>query len=125
MMVVNLNLNEMTAQQLVVRFSELALGQFNAELYGETQKYNRLNREIVAIADELKSRPGDQRDALVQLLSHSNPQVRLMAAEMTLAAAPSESRQTLRALWDRKEFPQAAYAMGTLRALERGDRKPT
>jgi hypothetical protein len=119
------SLEEMTTHQLVVRFAELAIGQFNAELFGETEKYNRLSGEIVAIEAELKSRPGDQRGALVQLLSHPNPQVRLMAAEMTLAVAPSESRQTLQALWDRKEFPQAAYAIGTLRALERGDRIPT
>lgn len=48
-----------------------------------------------------------------------------MAAELTLAVTPAAARQTLQELWDRKEFPQAAYAMGTLRALERGDRKPT
>jgi len=39
--------------------------------------------------------------------------------------ASTAARQILQELWDRKEFPQAADAMGTLRALERGDRKPT
>ncbi len=34
-------------------------------------------------------------------------------------------RGDLAHLWDKNEFPQAAFAMGTLRALERGDRKPT
>jgi hypothetical protein len=118
-------LNEMTVPQLVERFTTITLKQFDAELYGEIAKNNRLIDEMLAIERELKSRPGDQRSALVPLYSHPNPQVRLMAAQSTLAVAPVASRQTLQDLWDRKEFPQAAYAMGTLRALERGDRKPT
>lgn len=118
-------LAEMLTPQLVQKFIDLALAQFKAELYGEISVYNRLYRQIVAIEQELKMRPGDERVALVPLFSHANPQVRLMAAQSTLAVAPVESRQTLQVLWDRKEFPQAAYAMGTLRALERGDRKPT
>jgi hypothetical protein len=121
----NLALTDMTLPQLVELFTGDALKQFNAELYGDIAKYNRLYREIVAIEQELKSRSGDQRSTLMPLFEHPNPQVRLMAAQSTLAVAPAAARQTLQELWDRKEFPQAAYAMGTLRALERGDRKPT
>jgi Domain of unknown function (DUF2019) len=62
---------------------------------------------------------------LVTLFEHPNPQVRLMAAEATLALAPIAARQTLQQIWDRRQFPQAAHAMGMLRALERGARKPT
>jgi hypothetical protein len=94
-------------------------------LYGEIAKYNRLYDQIVAVELELKNRPGDQRAALVPLFAHPNPQVRLMAAQSALAAAPASARQTLQEIWDRKEFPQAAYAKGTLDALERGDRKST
>jgi Domain of unknown function (DUF2019) len=118
-------LRGMTVPQLVERFTEDALKQFKAELYNETAKYNRLVDDMLAIEQELKHRPGDQRTALVPLFVHPNPQVRLMAAEFTLAVAPVAARQTLQELWDRKQFPQAAYAMGTLRALARGDRKPT
>lgn len=118
-------LKGMTAPQLVERFTAQALSQFKAELVGEIAKYNRLYRELLAIEQELKSRDGDQRIALIPLFEHSNPQVGLMAAQSTLASAPAAARQTLQELWDRNEFPQAAFAMGTLRALERGDRKPT
>ncbi|MCF8478522.1 MAG: DUF2019 domain-containing protein [Pseudolabrys sp.] len=119
------DLGNMTVTQLVDRFTELCLAQFQAELFDEIAKENRLIRQSIAVADELKNRDGDQRRALVPLFGHPNPQVRLMAAEFTLAVAPTESHQTLQEIWDRKEFPQAAYAMGTLRALARGDRKPT
>jgi len=111
--------------QLVDRFTALALDQFKAELYGETKKYNRLYHEILAIERELKKRAGDQRTVLVSLFEHPNPQVRLMAAQSTLAVARVAACETLQDIWDRREFPQAAFAMGTLRALERGDRKPT
>jgi hypothetical protein len=118
-------LKGMTVPQLIERFTALALSQFKAELNGETAKYNRMFRELIAIGQELKNRAGDQRTALISLFVHPNPQVRLMAAELTLAVARASACQTLQEIWDRNEFPQAAFAMGTLRALERGDRKPT
>lgn len=117
-------LKGMTVTQLVDRFTEITLAQFQAELYDENAKYNRLYQEMVAVEQELKSRPEDQRIALTSLFEHANPQVRLMAAESSLAVAPAASRQVLQEIWDRKEFPQAAYAMGTLMALDSGERKP-
>ena len=114
----------MSVVELIDRFTEVALRQYDAALFGKFAQYNALVDPMLAITDELKSRPGDQRSALVPLLVHPNRQVRLMAAQFTLALAPVASRQTLQELSDAKVYPQAAYAMGTLRALERGDRKP-
>lgn len=118
------DVRRMTVAELVEQFTDLCLQQFAAELRGEHAKENALIRRSFAVADELKARDGDQRRALVPLLSHPNPQVRLMAAEFTLSIAPSAARQVLQNIWNRKEFPQAAQAMGTLRALDRGDRVP-
>lgn len=119
-----IDIRRMTVIELVEHFTELCLGQFAAELSGKYSLENSLIRRSIRVADELKAREGDQRRALVPLLSHPNPQVRVMAAEFTLSVAPIAARQTLQEIWDRKEFPQAAQAMGTLRALERGDRVP-
>ena len=118
-------LKHMSVKELVERFVAITQSQYQACLYDEFAKYNKLFREMMAVENELKSRSGDQRAALIPLFAHPNPQVRLMAAQSTLALAPVAARQVLQELWDRKEFPQAADAMGTLRALERGDRKPT
>jgi len=118
-------LKDMPVVELVDQFTEITLRQHDATLFGNITKYNSLVDQMLAVADELKSRPGDQRSALVPLLVHPNRQVRLMAAEFTLALAPVASRQTLQELSDAKVYPQSAYAMGTLRALQRGDRKPT
>ena len=118
-------LKHKSVNELVERFVAITQSQYQASLYDEFAKYNKLFREMMAVENELKSRSGDQRTALVPLFAYPNPQVRLMAAQSTLALAPTAARQVLQELWDRKEFPQAADAMGTLRALERGDRKPT
>ena len=118
-------LKDMPVVELVDQFTEITLRQYDAALFGNITKYNSLVDQMLAVADELKSRPGDQRSALVPLLVHPNRQVRLMAAEFTLTLAPVASRQALQELSDAKVYPQSAYAMGTLRALERGDRKPS
>jgi hypothetical protein len=114
-----------SADDLRQRFAAIALQQSDAQLGAEIARYNRLFWQTKGIEEELKGRTEDQRKVLVPLLQHPNPQVRLMAAQCTLAVAPDESRKTLQALWDQKLYPQAMYAKGTLDALERGERKPT
>lgn len=119
------DLAELTVSQLVDRFTALCLAQNKAELYDEIAKYNRLYDQIVAIRDELKGRPGDQRIALVPLFAHPNPQVRLKAALYALAVAPAAAQHALQEISDRNEYPQAADARQTLEAIERGDSKLT
>lgn len=121
----DIDLNEQSLSQLVEHFTLVTLGQFNAELSNENVKYNRLYREMSAIERELKSRAGDQRMALTTLYDHPNPQVRLMAAQATLAVAPAAARKVLQKISDQKEWPQAADANGTLRRLDSGEREPT
>jgi len=119
------DLGKMSVPQLVDRFTGLCVDQFQAELYSEAAKENRLIRQSIAVADELKSRAGDQRGALLPLLAHPNPQVRMMAAQFTLAVAPAAARQALQDLSDQNIYPQAAYARGTLMVLDKGEQKPT
>jgi hypothetical protein len=77
------------------------------------------------ITEELKSRPGDQRSALLRLFDHPNIQARLMAAKLTLAVAPAAARQMLQDIQDSKQYPQAGNSGMSLWALERGIFKPT
>jgi Domain of unknown function (DUF2019) len=109
-------LHEMTVAHLVDRFIAVALDEDKAML--DTAKFNRLFWELDAVNEELKSRPGDQRRALLPLLDHSNAQVRLQSAIATLAVAPEAARQALQIISDRQEYPQAADARGMMRALD-------
>jgi len=120
-----LDLQKSSTAELVERFAALALGQYQAELESDIAKENRLLRQMRAVTEELKRRPGDQRSALLGLFDHSNIQVRLMAARLTLAVAPQTARQLLQTIKDSKEYPQAADAGMCLWNLDRGVFKPT
>jgi hypothetical protein len=116
---------EMTVDQLVDQFRNIALEQDEALLTNEIAKFNRLFDSMDAIKMELKARAGDQRRALIPLLAHPNAQVRLKAAIATLGVAPQPARQALQAISDRQEYPQAADARGMMRALDEGRFTPT
>ena len=112
------NLAEMTVDQLVVHFTSIALDQDNAIRNSDYKKYNRLYDQMEAVREELKTRAGDQRQALVPLFDHPNAQVRLKAAITTLEVAPEASRQVFQILSDRNEYPQAADARGWLHHID-------
>ena len=116
---------KLSVAELVEHFTVLCVGQYEAELRGEGAKENRLIREMFAVREELKARPGDQRHALVPLYSHPNIQVRLMAAKETLAVASAAARDMLQAIKDSKQMPQSMDAGMCLWALDEGIFKPT
>jgi hypothetical protein len=119
------NLRDMPTQALVDLFRDYALEQDTAMLYGEQAKVNRLVWKLKDIADELKSRAGDQRSALLCLYDHRNAQVRVNAIKATLAVAPAKARQALEALANSNEFPAAGEAGMSIVALDRGIFRPT
>lgn len=117
-------LQDMSVEQLVSRFMNIALGQYEADNYSRTSKYKLLYEQMSAVKDELKSRSGDQRYALVSLYSHPNIQVRLAAARATLALNYVQARGVIQAIADSGNFPQAGDAGMTLANLDRGVYKP-
>ncbi len=121
----NAMLGKKTVNELVELFTGFALQQDEAELAFDTKEGNRLFWKITAIADELKSRPGDQRHALLPLLDHPNPQVQLKAAKATLAIAPAAARHVLEVIAETCYGPQKLEAGMSLRNLDAGIFKPT
>lgn len=120
-----MKINTMTVAQLVDQFAANCIDQDRALLYSDIQKFNRLYLRMAAIRDELRSRPGDQRRALLKLYDHSNAQVRLQAARASFAAAPEAARKLIEAIANSRKFPQAGDAGMTLSNLDRGIFKPT
>jgi len=118
------NLDEMTVDQLVERFAAMALDQDRALLRNEISRFNRLYDEMEAIKEDLRTRDGDQRRALLRLYDHPNAQVRLKAAKASLAVAPEAARRTLQAIVDSREYPQAGDAGMTLDDLDAGSFVP-
>jgi hypothetical protein len=119
------NLTSMPTSELVSLFVDIAIAEDDAILMDDNARYSRLYWQMDAVEKELRSRPGDERGALLDLYKHSNAQVRLMAAKATLAVAPIAARQLLQAIYDSKEYPQAGDAGMSLWNLDRGVFKPT
>jgi hypothetical protein len=115
----------MSAAELVDRFTESCLEQDQALLYSGISRFNRIYQEMVAVRDELKNRPGDQRQALLTLYEHENAQVRLQAARASFAVAPEAARALIENIANSRKFPQAGDAGMTLVNLDRGIFRPT
>jgi Domain of unknown function (DUF2019) len=118
-------LQDMTVDQLVERFTAIALDQDKALIRNEYAKFNRLFKQMEEVKSELKARDGDQRCALLRLYDHPNAQVRLKAVTATLALAPERARRMLEIIAESREYPQAGDAGMTVYCLERGIFKPT
>ena len=88
-------------------------------------KYGRLLKRQMAIVEELKGRPGDQRQVLVRLYDHEDIVVRLMSSRMTLALEPVRARATLEAIYNAKMPPYSFDAGMTLGMLDEGMFTPT
>jgi hypothetical protein len=118
-------LGEMTAKGLVELFAQIVVAQDRALLGRERAKFNRLYQQMEDVANELKTREGDQRRLLVELFNFPNMQVRVQAAKLTLAVAPVEARKQLEAIAATHWFPQAGDAGMCLDNLDAGRFKPT
>ena len=118
-------LETVSVNDLVQLFVGLCVEQERELMRGDVPALNRLFDRVRAVEEELKSRPGDQRHALIPLYNHANMQVRLTAAKATLAIAPQAARQTLEDIKASGEIDQSAEASGSLWALDRGIFKPT
>lgn len=117
--------NKMTLDELLAKYIEIGIGQYNAIEAFDNRTFNRLYRHKKAIATELKSRLGDQRPILRPLLDHANLQVRINAANELLALAPDEALATLEAVRATRIQPFAGDAGMALRALKWGYTDPS
>jgi hypothetical protein len=115
---------KMTIDELVERFTAIALEQYEALQNHDSSKFNRLFDQMELVKQELKKREGDQRHALLKLYDHPNPQVRLKAAIATLALAPANARGVIEAIAESGEYPQAGHAGMALARIDSSEFKP-
>ncbi len=118
-------LETLDVDALVKHFVSIAIEQDEAIFKDDNRTYNRLYNEMEAVEAELKQRDGDQRRALLPLLRHWHPQVRLKAAIAVLAIEPEVGRQTLQKISDADQYPQAADARSMMNALDEGRYVPS
>jgi len=84
------NIGSLSTEELVARFAEIGIAQYNANLDLDTRRYNGLFDQMIIISDELKRRPGDHRRYLSSLYQHPNTKVRAKAAIIRLQCFPKK-----------------------------------
>jgi RNase P protein component len=85
----------MSIDELLKRFEDACIEQYDTYVTDDTKKRNENFWILVAIKEELKARGPDARRALLRLLSHDNPQVRLQAAKFVYPVARDEAKRCL------------------------------
>lgn len=115
---------DVVIKNLVKQFLSVALAQYDAIYVLDNRKYNRLYARMQKIRNELKYMDGDQRRALLPLLTHANVQVKLMTANTLLSVAPIPARRALEEVKASGIQPQCADAWGMIDALDDGSFVP-
>lgn len=115
----------MSIEQLLERYTEIGIAQYNAELDEDVGAFNRLFDRMTETEKALRERGRAARLQLLTLYDRPNAQVRLNVIKETLAVAPKRARQALEELADSFDFPQAGDAGMTIDALDEGIFKPT
>ncbi len=117
-------LQKLSTDQLVALFIDVSLEMKRADDWLENAAYNRAYDKLDKVMAELQVRSGDERHALLPLLTHPDIQVRLNAAvaTLTLSAAATEAMQGIASLG---YCSQAFSAKRMLRAIEEGTWTPT
>ena len=116
---------QMSVEGLVERYAAIGIAQYEAKLDDNIPRFNLFVDDLIAVEAELKARTGDRRAALLKLFDHHNMQVRLNAAQATLAVAPEAARAMLVAIRESRWMPQALHAGMSLWNLENGVYRPT
>ena len=119
------DLKTLSSEQIVRRFEQLCIEQYDAMEREEQARVNRLVWRVYALEMELKSRQGDQRRLLMKLFGHPNMQVRLAAAHANLAVDYLSARRELQAIVAEKWYPQAMDAGITIENIDTGFYRPT
>ena len=114
----NVNYSEMAIDQLLKRFEQACLEQYDTYITGKTKKRNVNFRILVSIKNELNARGVEARRSLLRLLGHENPQVRLQAAKFVYPVAREEARKQLEDIRIAKLPDQSLDAGMTLFRLE-------
>lgn len=84
--------------ELVQAYMEAAVDHGRASAEGDYRTANPRAKALIAIYQELRVRGGGAQEALLALLGHDDPNVRLSAAAHALAFAPDRGEPVLEAL---------------------------
>src|SRR6185437_3381877 len=114
----NVNYSAMSIDELVKRFEEACLEQYDTYITDDREKSSKNFWILVSIKDELKARGPERRRALLRLLRHDNPHVRLQAAKFVYPVAREAAKTCLQDIAAARLPDQSLSAGMALHRLE-------
>jgi Domain of unknown function (DUF2019) len=110
----------MTIQELIAAYEQIVLEQDQSFRFEKNTKFNKEFKIRVAIVEQLRSRPGDQRKALAPLLDRREPWMRICVAEDTYSLDPERSRKYMQTVADYRFDPYKGRAASSLGLWDMG-----
>jgi hypothetical protein len=110
----------MTIQELIAAYEQIVLEQDQSFRFEKNTKFNKEFKIRVAIVEQLRSRPGDQREALAPLLDRREPWMRICVAEDTYSLDPERSRKYMQTVADYRFDPYKGRAASSLGLWDMG-----
>jgi hypothetical protein len=104
---------------LLADYAEVSLAQYDAEMQGDTRRFNRLFDRLMEVERRLASLP-EGLNPLDAILEHQNPRVRLNAAKVVSDSAPESARRAIESVQALGRGPQALDAGMFLSFLDGG-----
>ena len=112
--------SDMSLQELVAAYEQIVMAQDQSLREDKISKFNKEYKIRVAIVDELRSRPYDQRDMLVPLLDRREPWMRICVASDTYSLNPERSRKYMQTVADYRFDPYKGRAASSLGLWDMG-----
>ena len=109
-----------TADELVTAYEKIVLEQNTTFLNDDFEKFKKQYWYRETIVDELRARPGDQRELLVPLLDRREPWLRICAARDTYSLNPERARKYMQTIVDYPFDPYRGEAASALGSWDRG-----
>jgi len=110
----------MMIQELIAAYEQIVLEQDQSFRFEKNTKFNKEFKIRVAIVEQLRSRPGDQREALAPLLDRREPWMRICVAEDTYSLDPERSRKYMQTVADYRFDPYKGRAASSLGLWDMG-----
>ena len=114
------SLEHMTIQELIAAYERIVLEQDQSFRLEKNTKFNKEFKIRVAIVEELRMRPGDQREALAPLLDRRDPWMRICVVEDTYSLDPERARKYMQTVADYRFDPYKGRAASSLGLWDMG-----
>jgi hypothetical protein len=115
-------ISQMSSDELVRAYEEIVVRQDESFKNSRSAMFNKQFWEREAVSNELKSRPGDQRELLAALFKHPKAWVRICVARDTFVLNEARARMHMQYIAEHAWDPYRGEARSALGSWDSGHR---